>query len=120
MKYIMAAAVLVASVGAAGSAFAQPVKIGVITTLSGGGAGLGIDVRDAFALAIERSGNSDIELIVEDGAQRPELAAQIAAKTTQSDQVDRRTGIIWSTLAMAVVPPVTAQDAIYISPNAGR
>ena len=119
MKYIMAAAVLVASVGAAGSAFAQPVKIGVITTLSGGGAGLGIDVRDAFELAIERSGNSDIELIVEDDAQKPELAVQIADKMIQSDQVDLLTGIIWSNLAMAVVPSVTAQDVIYISPNAG-
>ena len=119
MKYLMAAAVLVASAGAAGMALAQPVKIGMITTLSGGGAGLGIDVRDAFQLAIERSGNSDIELIVEDDAQKPELAVQIADKMIQSDQVDLLTGIIWSNLAMAVVPSVTAQDIIYISPNAG-
>jgi branched-chain amino acid transport system substrate-binding protein len=119
MKYIMAAAVLVASAGAAGLAVAEPVKIGMITTLSGGGAGLGIDVRDAFQLAIERSGNSDIELIIEDDAQKPELAVQIADKMVQSDQVDLLTGIIWSNLAMAVVPSVTAQDIIYISPNAG-
>lgn len=119
MKYIMAAAVLAASAGAAGLASAEPVKIGMITTLSGGGAGLGIDVRDAFQLAIERSGNGDIELIVEDDAQKPELAVQIADKMIQSDQVDLLTGIIWSNLAMAVVPSVTAQDIIYISPNAG-
>jgi branched-chain amino acid transport system substrate-binding protein len=119
MKFIMAAAVLVATAGAAGMAFAEPVKIGMITTLSGGGAGLGIDVRDAFQLAIERSGNSDIELIVEDDAQKPELAVQIADKMVQSDQVDLLTGIIWSNLAMAVVPSATAQDIIYISPNAG-
>ena len=30
-------------------------KIGMITTLSGGGAGLGVDVRDGFMLAINQS-----------------------------------------------------------------
>src|SRR5690606_30583683 len=37
----------------------------------------------------------------------------------QSDKVDLMTGIIWSNLAMAVVPSVTGQDIIYLSPNAG-
>ena len=37
------------------------VKVGMITTLSGGGAGLGIDVRDGFLLATE--GNADIETV---------------------------------------------------------
>ncbi len=119
MKNNLAAAVIVAAVGAAGSAAAEPVKIGMITTLSGGGAGLGIDVHDAFQLAIARSGNSEIEVIVEDDAQKPELAVQHADKMVQSDKVDLLTGIIWSNLAMAVVPSVTAQDIIYISPNAG-
>src|SRR5690606_34250437 len=83
------------------------------------GAGLGVDVRDAFELAIKQSGNTEIEVIVEDDAQKPELAVQIADKMVQSDQVDLMTGIIWSNLAMAVVPSVTAQDVIYLSPNAG-
>jgi branched-chain amino acid transport system substrate-binding protein len=29
----------------------------MITTLSGGGAGLGVDVRDGFQLALQQSGN---------------------------------------------------------------
>jgi len=119
MKKIIAAAVLGLSMSASGLAFAEPVKIGMITTTSGGGAGLGIDVRDAFQLAIKQSGNSDVQVIVEDDAQKPELAVQIADKMVQSDQVDLMTGIIWSNLAMAVVPAVTAQDVIYLSPNAG-
>ncbi|PVB61911.1 ABC transporter substrate-binding protein, partial [Labrenzia sp. 011] len=44
-----------------GQAQADPVKVGMITTLSGGGAGLGIDVRDGFLLAVKQSGNTDIE-----------------------------------------------------------
>jgi len=119
MKKILAAAVLGLSMGVSGLAFAEPVKIGMITTTSGGGAGLGIDVRDAFQLAIKQSGNTEIEVIVEDDAQKPELAVQIADKMVQSDQVDLMTGIIWSNLAMAVIPSVTAQDVIYLSPNAG-
>ena len=119
MKKMIAAAVLGLSMGVSGLAFAEPVKIGMITTTSGGGAGLGIDVRDAFQLAIKQSGNSEVEVIVEDDAQKPELAVQIADKMVQSDKVDLLTGIIWSNLAMAVVPSVTAQDIIYLSPNAG-
>ncbi|MBV2143270.1 ABC transporter substrate-binding protein [Falsochrobactrum sp. TDYN1] len=100
-------------------ALADPLKIGMITTLSGGGAGLGIDIRDGFLLAIKQSGNKDVEVIVEDDAQKPELAVQIADKMVQSDKVDILTGIVWSNLAMAVVPSVVAQDKIYISTNAG-
>ena len=37
----------------------------------------------------------------------------------QSDQVDVLTGIIWSNLAMAVVPAAVAQGKFYLSPNAG-
>jgi len=119
MNGIVAAAMVVLAASVASVAQAEPVKIGMITTTSGGGAGLGIDVRDAFQLAIRKSGNTDIEVIVEDDAQKPELAVQIADKMVQSDKVDLLTGIIWSNLAMAVVPAVTAQDIIYLSPNAG-
>ncbi len=102
----------------AGTARAD-VKIGMITTLSGGGSHLGIDVRDGFELALEQAGRDDIELIVQDDARKPDLAKQIADEMVQRDQVDIMTGIIWSNLALAVVPPVTRQGIFYISPNAG-
>ncbi|WP_299346360.1 ABC transporter substrate-binding protein [uncultured Maritalea sp.] len=95
------------------------VKVGMITTLSGGGAGLGIDVRDGFMLAINQSDNKDVEVVIEDDARKPELAVQIADKMIQSEKVDILTGIIWSNLAMAVVPSVVAQGKFYLSPNAG-
>jgi len=119
MRKILAAGVMAFALGMAGSAFADPIKIGMITTLSGGGAGLGVDVRDAFDLAMKKSGNKDIQIVTEDDAMKPELAVQIADKMLQSDHVDLMTGIIWSNLAMAVVPNVVAQDVIYLSPNAG-
>ena len=119
MNRILAASLLGLSLATSSLAHAEPVKIGVITTLSGGGAGLGIDMRDAFTLAIKQSGNKDVELVIEDDAQKPELALQIAEKMIQGDKVDLMTGIIWSNLAMAVVPNAVAQEVIYLSPNAG-
>lgn len=101
------------------TAQADGVKVGMITTLSGGGAGLGIDVRDGFMLAIKQSGNSDIEVIIEDDQRKPDIAVQLADRMIQSDKVDVMTGIIWSNLAMAVVPSATAQGKFYLSPNAG-
>ncbi|MFP4538632.1 MAG: ABC transporter substrate-binding protein [Dichotomicrobium sp.] len=104
---------------AAGAAQAEPVKVGMITTLSGGGASLGIDVRDGFMLALKQAANKDIELIVEDDQRKPDVAVQLADKMIQSDKVDVLTGIIWSNLAMAVVPSAVRQGKFYLSPNAG-
>jgi branched-chain amino acid transport system substrate-binding protein len=102
----------------AGSAMAE-MKVGMITTLSGGGAGLGIDVRDGFMLAIKQSGRDDITVIIEDDQRKPDLAVQLADEMIQSEKVDVLTGIIWSNLAMAVVPSAVAQGKFYLSPNAG-
>ena len=94
-------------------------KVGMITTLSGGGAGLGIDVRDGFMLAIKQSGRDDIKVVIEDDQRKPDIAVQLADKMIQSEKVDVLTGIIWSNLAMAVIPAATAQGKFYLSPNAG-
>ncbi|KPA21605.1 Leucine-, isoleucine-, valine-, threonine-, and alanine-binding protein precursor [Shimia sp. SK013] len=98
---------------------AEGVKVGMITTLSGGGAGLGIDVRDGFMLAVEQAGRSDLEVVIEDDQRKPDVAVQLADKMIQSEKVDVLTGIIWSNLAMAVVPATVAQNKFYLSPNAG-
>ncbi len=95
------------------------VKVGMITTLSGGGAGLGIDVRDGFMLAVKQSGRDDIEVVIEDDQRKPDIAVQLADKMIQSERVDVLTGIIWSNLAMAVVPAAVNQKVFYLSPNAG-
>lgn len=101
------------------AAQAEEVKIGMITTLSGGGSHLGVDARDGFMLAIERSGRDDIEVLIQDDANRPDLARNLANEFMQRDNVDILTGIIWSNLAMAVVPAATRQGIFYLSPNAG-
>ena len=108
-----------AAVTALASGALAEVKVGMITTLSGGGAGLGIDVRDGFMLAIAQSGRDDIEVVIEDDQQKPDIAVQLSDKMIQSEKVDVLTGIIWSNLAMAVVPAAVNQGVFYLSPNAG-
>jgi branched-chain amino acid transport system substrate-binding protein len=98
---------------------AEEVKIGMITTLSGGGSHLGVDVRDGFMLAIERSGRDDVKVLIQDDANRPDLARSLSNEFMQRDNVDILTGIIWSNLAMAVVPAAVRQGTFYLSPNAG-
>ncbi|MEP1585776.1 MAG: ABC transporter substrate-binding protein [Tateyamaria sp.] len=116
MKKVLTAVSLAALCATAASA---EVKVGMITTLSGGGAGLGIDVRDGFMLAIAQSGRTDIDVVIEDDQRKPDIAVQLSDRMIQSERVDVMTGIIWSNLAMAVVPSAVNQDVVYLSPNAG-
>ncbi|MGB1833347.1 MAG: ABC transporter substrate-binding protein, partial [bacterium] len=62
---------LVLGLGLANAGFTQePVKIGMVTTLSTGGGYLGQDVRDGFLLAVEEEGGKlggvPVEVLVED------------------------------------------------------
>jgi branched-chain amino acid transport system substrate-binding protein len=118
MKTLLAAG-CAAILATAGMADDHKVKVGMITTLSGGGAGLGIDVRDGFLLAAKMAGNDNLEIVVEDDQRKPDIAVQLADKMIQSEKVDVLTGIIFSNLAMAVIPAATAQGKFYLSPNAG-
>ena len=119
MGKVLAAIAFGLAMGVSGLAMAEPLKIGMITTLSGGGAGLGVDARDGFMLAIKQAADPEITVVTEDDAMKPEIAVQIADKMIQAEQVDVLTGIIWSNLAMAVVPNAVAQGKFYLSVNAG-
>ena len=118
MKGMKTTIAAVAALLVAGAAQADPVKVGMITTLSGGGAGLGIDARDGFMLAVKQANNPELEVVIEDDQRKPDVAVQLADKLIQQEKVDVLTGIIWSNLAMAVVPSAVAQDKLYLSVNA--
>ncbi len=108
---------------AAPATAAEPVKIGMITTLSGGGSALGIDIRDGFALAVSQEGGKlggiPVELVAEDDGRKPEKATEIADRMIEREKIGIMTGIVWSNLAIAVVPKATEKGVFYISPNAG-
>lgn len=102
---------------------AEPVKIGMITTLSTKAAYLGEDIRDGFQLAVEQEGGKlggiEVELLVEDDGRKPEKAKQIAERYMKKDGVKIMTGIVFSNVAIAVVPKVVRDGVVYLSANAG-
>ena len=109
---------------AASPAAAQDeLKIGMITTLSGPGSGLGIDIRDGFMLGLEHLGGQlggvPTTVVEGDDAQEPDTANQLAERMIERDEVDMITGIVWSNLALAIMPRLARSEVFFISPNAG-
>ncbi len=102
-------------------ASAEPVKIGMITTLSGPAGYLGQDIRDGFQLAIDKDGGKlggkDVLLAVEDDAMKPGNAKQIADKMLSDQGIKLFTGIVFANVAFAAVPDILDGDAIYVSAN---
>ncbi len=119
---------LLAAPGASGAsgapgAPAAEVKVGMITTLSGQGAALGVDIRDGFALAVKqldgRLGGVPARIIEGDDQQKPDIAKQIADRMVSRDGIDIATGTVWSNLALALMPSFARAKVPYVSPNAG-
>ncbi len=114
-----AAAVLIAAPALA----ADSVKIGLLSTLSGPGAGLGLDIRDGFQLAVKLNGGKlggrTAEVIVADDQASPDVGRQTADRLVKRDKVDFMTGIVFSNVMLAVGAPTFAAKTFYISANAG-
>jgi len=110
--------------GLAAPAIAQsgPVRIGMITTLSGPGAALGNDIRDGFNLVVKnaggRLGGYPVEVVVADDGLRPENGRAVAERMVRRDRIQVMTGIVFSNVMLAVAP-VVLPAATYISANAG-
>lgn len=122
-KRCVAAVALAACLLLTGQALAaEAVKIGMITTLSTKAGYLGEDTRDGFQLAISQEGGTlggvPVELLVEDDGGKPEKGKQIAERFAVKDEVKIMTGIVFSNVAMAVVPKVIRDGVVYLSTNA--
>jgi branched-chain amino acid transport system substrate-binding protein len=127
MKRIAAAILVVAAV-AGGAAFLLPaqndkIKVGYMTTLSGGAGIIGKQMQNAVNLAMEHTngklGGKDAEVIFVDDQRKPDVAKQLANRLIKSDKVDVVAGVIWSNLLMAIHKPITRSDTLLISSNAG-
>ncbi|MBY0464703.1 MAG: ABC transporter substrate-binding protein [Burkholderiales bacterium] len=99
------------------------VKVGLLSTLSGPGAGLGVDIRDGFQLAVKLSGGKlggqAAEVIVADDQASPDVGRQTADRLVKRDKVDFMTGIVFSNVMLAVGTPTFQSKTYYISANAG-
>jgi len=119
-------AIVCAAAGVALTASAQstePVKIGLLSTLSGPGAGLGVDIRDGFQLAVKLAGNKlggrPAEVIIADDQGSPDVGRQTADRLIKRDKVDFMTGVVFSNVMLAVGAPTFASKTFYVSANAG-
>lgn len=101
----------------------QPVKIGLITTLSGPAGYLGADARDGFQLATEMEGGKlggvPVQIVTEDDGLKPGQGKQIADRMLKTDGIKLFTGMIFSNVVGATVPDILDAGAIYVSLNAG-
>jgi branched-chain amino acid transport system substrate-binding protein len=102
---------------------ADAVKVGFVSTLSGPAAGLGVDIRDGFQLAMKhlngKLGGLPAEVIIADDQQKPDTGKQIADRFLKKDKVDFMTGIVFSNILLTVAKPVFDSQTFYISANAG-
>ena len=101
----------------------EPVKIGLLSTLSGPGAGLGVDIRDGFQLAVKlgggRLGGRAADVVVADDQASPDVGRQTADRLIKRDKVDFLTGIVFSNVMLAVGAPTFQTKTFYVSANAG-
>jgi branched-chain amino acid transport system substrate-binding protein len=101
---------------------ADKVKIGFISTLSGPSAAIGVDIRDAFQLAVKMNGGKlgglPAEVLVGDDQFKPDVGRQLAEKYVKADRVNFLTGIVFSNIMLASVPIAFENKTLYVSPNA--
>lgn len=123
MKVLGSYLALCAALVAPASAQTPPIKIGVVTTLTGGAAVIGQDVVDAVNLAVDHVGRSmggrKIEVLYEDDGLKPELGRQKTQKLIQQDRVDILGGYIWSNVLLASRKPIVDAGKVVVSVNAG-
>lgn len=90
---------------------ARPIRIGMITSLSGPFTALGESMRGGMQLLLSQSGNSlagrPVEFLVEDDQARPEEGTRRARKLIGQDRVDILCGVISSGVALALRDVVT-------------
>ena len=123
MNNTLLACLLATSLAAPATFAADSVKVGFLSTLSGPAAGLGVDIRDGFQLAMKHLGGKlggiPAEVIIADDQQKPDTGKQIAERFLKKDKVDFMTGIVFSNILLTVAKPVFDSQTFYISANAG-
>ncbi|MES2948488.1 MAG: ABC transporter substrate-binding protein [Pseudomonadota bacterium] len=122
LRTLVATAVAVTALSATAQT-SEPVKIGLLSTLSGPGAGLGVDIRDGFQLAVKlgggKLGGRAAEVVIADDQASPDVGRQTADRLIKRDKVDFLTGIVFSNVMLAVGAPTFQSKTFYISANAG-
>jgi branched-chain amino acid transport system substrate-binding protein len=101
----------------------RDVKVGFVTTLSGGPAAVGNDMRDAFELAFDHLGRKmsglPVQVIYEDDGLKPELGKQKTDRLIESENVNFLTGYMMSHILLASLKSAIDSKTFLVSANAG-
>jgi len=105
------------------AAMAKKIKIGFVTTLSGGAGVIGKDMRASVMVALDHLGGKmagiPVEVIFEDDQVKPEVGKQKTEKLVNKDKVDFVSGFIWSHVVLASRNAVVKSGKFLIISNAG-
>jgi branched-chain amino acid transport system substrate-binding protein len=105
-------ALLFTGVAGSESVWAQkgPIKIGVITAMTGGAAQIGKDMTNGIAMWLEENNQTiagrKVEVIVEDSQGQPNVALTKLQKLVESDRVHILVGEIFAHIGYAMAPKV--------------
>jgi branched-chain amino acid transport system substrate-binding protein len=98
-------------------------KIGFLTTLSGGAAVIGNEMRDGFELGLDHLGRKvgglHASVVYEDDQVKPEVGKQKTEKLIELDKVNFLTGYLWSNVLLASLKAAVDAQTLIVSVNAG-
>lgn len=123
LKYALSLGAGLLALGIAGAQAQEPLKIGVVSVLTGPQAALGQQVRDGFQLAVDQNGGKfggrPVQITVIDDELKPDVAVSKVRAYLDSGKVDFVVGPVFSNILGAIAKPVLDSGAFLISPNAG-
>ena len=123
MIQFLVPAAFAAALAVAGSAAAAPIKIGLVSTLSGPSAALGVHMRDGFMLGLKHAGGQlggvETEVVTVDDELKPDVGVEKVKGLLERDRVDIVAGVVFSNVMGAIAKPVTDAEVFLISGNAG-
>ena len=123
LKFALSLGAGVLALGLAAAQAQEPLKIGVVSVLTGPAAALGQQVRDGFQLAVDQNGGKlggvPVQITVIDDELKPDVAVGKVRSFVEGGKVDFVVGPVFSNILGAIAKPVLDSGAILISPNAG-
>jgi len=110
LTVIILAALVVIAVGLPAGAQKGPIKIGVISPMTGGAAQAGKDMTNGMQMWLDENGGQmagrKVELIIEDSQGQPNIALTKLQKLVERDQVHVLMGELFAHIGYAMAPKV--------------
>jgi len=101
----------------------EKLRIGLISTLTGPGAGLGTELKNGWDLGMEavgkKIGGLETEVIVVDDQLKTDTAVSATDSLITQHKVHVVAGVLWSNVLLAIYERVVKSNTIMLSTNAG-